>query len=121
MFWERVFQTLFVFALAIALVMALHPQPPHIPGNPSDKAQHMAAFAALGVLAAFAYPRLSLIVLFVGLACFGGLIEAVQALPFIGRSPDWLDWFADLAAAFVVLILIGTWRRVSQRGKPRAA
>jgi hypothetical protein len=41
--------------------MALLPKPPTLPGTPSDKLQHVAAFAVLSALAAAAWPRAPLV------------------------------------------------------------
>lgn len=111
---ERLFQLLFWSALLTAFVMAILPQPPALPGNPNDKILHMLAFLVLAGLAAIAYPRLRLVTVFLGLAVFGGAIEVVQSLPVLGRGPSLLDWFADIAAAAVVLVAVGlmrSWRR----------
>ena len=44
---------LFWAAAIFALVMAVLPHPPELPGDPSDKLQHVAAFATLGLLGAW--------------------------------------------------------------------
>jgi VanZ family protein len=102
---ERLFQLLFWMAVSFAFVMASLPQPPSLPGNPSDKQLHMLAFLVLASLAASAFPRVSLFKIFLGLAAFGGAIEIVQAVPALGREASWLDWLADLVAAAAALIL----------------
>lgn len=107
---ERLFQLLFWSALVFAFVMASLPQPPPLPGEPSDKVLHVLAFLVLAGLAAFAYPRIHLIVIFLGLALFGGAIEVVQAIPELGRDPSWLDWLADVVAAGAVLLSVGAMR-----------
>lgn len=107
---ERLFQFLFWDALLFALVMASLPQPPALPGDPGDKLLHVLAFLVLAGLAAFAYPRLHLIMIFIGLALFGAAIEAVQAIPALGREASWIDWLADLGAAAVVLLAVGAVR-----------
>lgn len=104
---------LFWAAAAFALVMAILPHPPQIPGNPNDKLQHITAFATLSILGSFAYPSMPLLILFVRLSLFGAFIEVVQAIPFLHRDSDILDWLADTAAIFLVLIAIG-WRRRRQ-------
>lgn len=107
---ERLFQLLFWTALVFAFVMASLPQPPGLPGDPSDKVQHILAFLVLSGLAAFAYPRLPLVIIFLGLAAFGGAIEAVQVIPQLGRQPSWLDWLSDVAAISAVLLVAGVFR-----------
>ena len=95
---------------AFAFVMAVLPQPPEVPGEPNDKVQHMAAFATLAALGAFAYPRLGLLRLVMGLSMFGAFIELVQAIPELHRDSELLDWVADSTAASVVLIAVRLWR-----------
>ncbi|KPP94165.1 hypothetical protein [Erythrobacter sp. HL-111] len=114
----RLFQLLFWAALVFAFVMATLPQAPALPGNPGDKVQHVIAFLVLTSLAALAYPRLGLVVIFVGLALFGAAIELVQAIPELGRTPSWLDWFADVAAVAAVVLVAGVVRY--WRGSPDA-
>ena len=63
-----------------ALVMALHPHPPQVPGAPSDKVQHIAAFLTLGALGSFAYPRTNPLYLGAGLSLFGAAIEILQLI-----------------------------------------
>ena len=101
---------LFFWAAAIfAFVMATLPHPPRLPGDPSDKLQHIIAFATLGALGALAYPRTRLARLAVLLSLFGGLIEIVQAIPALNRDSDIIDWIADTVASAVALLLIRRW------------
>lgn len=102
---RRVLVLAFWAALLFALVMALLPRPPQLPGNPSDKVQHILAFAVLTVLALAAYARTSPVVIGLGLAVLGGLIEFAQLIPSLGRDGAWLDWAADCGAVIVVLAL----------------
>lgn len=105
---ERLFQLLFWSALVFAFVMASLPQPPPLPGDP--RVLHVLAFLVLAGLAAFAYPRVRLLIIFLGLAIFGGAIEVVQAIPQLGREASWVDWLADIAAAAAVLLAVGAIR-----------
>ena len=93
-----------------AFVMALLPHPPQLPGHPSDKVQHMAAFAVLGLLGSLAYPRLRTWRLLVGLSIFGALIELAQEIPMLHRDSDPFDWLADTVACAVVLLAVAAWR-----------
>lgn len=98
-------------AALFALVMAVLPHPPELPGAPSDKIQHIAAFLVLGALASFAYPATSPVHLGAGLSLFGAFIEAVQYIPSLHRDSDPMDWMADTAAAALMLIFLH-WVRV---------
>ena len=99
----------FWIAAATALVMALIPHPPQLPGEPSDKVQHIAAFLSLGALGSFAYPRTNPIYLGGGLSLFGAVIEILQLIPALHRDSDPLDWMADTAAAALIIILLRRW------------
>jgi len=57
-------------AACFAFVMAIIPHPPQVPGEPNDKVQHIVAFATLSVLGSFAYPRMTLVRLLIGLSLF---------------------------------------------------
>jgi hypothetical protein len=93
-------------AALFALTMAVLPQPPMLPGAPSDKVQHIAAFLVLGGLASFAYPATSPVYLGVSLSIFGAFIELVQRIPALHRDSDAVDWIADTAAVALVLIFL---------------
>lgn len=108
---SRAAQILFWAAALFAFVMAILPHPPHIPGNPNDKLQHVTAFATLALLSSFAFPRTSLLHLLLRLSLFGALIEVVQAVPSLHRDSDIMDWLADTAAIAIVLLLVAGWRR----------
>ena len=103
-------KALFWAAALFALIMALLPHPPDIPGHPSDKIQHVVAFSTLGLLGTFAYPRGSVLKLIVGLSLFGAFIEVVQAIPMLHRDSDPLDWVADTVACALVVIAVRWWR-----------
>lgn len=100
---ERLFRLLFWLAVVVCFVMAVIPQPVEM--APSDKWQHAAAFATLTALAMMAYRSWSPLRLLLGLGAFGGLIEIVQSLDFVGRDGDWKDWAVDLIAVIAVLAL----------------
>jgi hypothetical protein len=91
--------------------MAAVPQPPPLPGAPSDKVMHIVAFACLALLGSLAYPRLSAVKLLIGLSAFGVLIELVQLIPSLHRDTEVLDWVADTAAVCAVMLAIQLWRR----------
>jgi hypothetical protein len=95
-FWAA---TLFTF------VMAVLPHPPQLPGAPADKFQHILAFVTLTGLAVAGWPAAARLRLLLALSGFGVLIELVQAIPALHRSPDWRDWVADTGAILAVLAL----------------
>jgi hypothetical protein len=101
-----ILRTAFWAAALFALVMAILPQPPQLPGAPNDKLQHITAFLVLGGIASFAYPKTSPVFLGTGLSLFGAFIELVQYIPSLHRDSDPLDWIADTAAAALVLIFL---------------
>jgi VanZ family protein len=107
---SRVARGLFWAAALFAFVMAVLPHPPDLIFHPSDKIQHVTAFAVLGALAAWAFPLTALPALVVRLSLFGALIELCQAIPALNRDSDPIDWIADTLACVLVLLLVA-WRR----------
>lgn len=107
---------LFWAAAAFAFVMAVIPHPPHLPGSPSDKFQHIVAFLVLAALGRLAYPATRKRKLLLGLAAFGAIIEIAQAIPALHRDTDPLDWLADVAAATAVFAAIALWHRRKRDG-----
>ena len=102
--------------------MAVMPHPPEMPGNPSDKVEHIVAFLVLALLGRWAYPETRKRVLLLGLAGFGAVIEIVQAIPMLNRDSDPSDWIADVAASTAVFVLIALWahsKRSDERTPPR--
>lgn len=112
---SRYFRPVFWTAALFAFVMALLPQPPQLPGTPSDKVQHIAAFATLAALGSAAYPSASLIRFLVCLSAFGALIEVLQAVPALNRDNHPVDWLADTIAAGSVLAAVSRWRNYKKR------
>ncbi len=100
-------RALFWATAVFVLVVALWPLPPAIPTDISDKVQHAAAFATLALLALWAFPRLSLWWIIVGLSLFGAFIEVAQGTPLIHRDRDVFDWVADTVACAVVVLALG--------------
>lgn len=99
----RYLPALFWAALVFAFLMAVNPKPPDLPGHPSDKVQHVAAFLTLTILALLAYPNAPRLRILIGLSAYGALIEAVQAIPALHRDAELLDWVVDTAAVLAVL------------------
>jgi len=115
--WLR--RLLFWAAAIFAFVMAVLPHPPHLPIEPNDKIQHVAAFATLGALGAWAYAHAALLQLLLRLSLFGAAIELVQAIPALHRDSDVKDWIADTLACGLVLLTI--WWRRSRSPRPHSA
>lgn len=108
----RAAQLLFWAALVFTFVAAVMPSHSAPRLFPWDKAEHFAAFYALTLLSLAAFPRRSRLALAVALSAFGAGIELVQALPFVNRDCDVLDWVADtvaIAAAIAPTVLV-RWR-----------
>jgi hypothetical protein len=108
----------FLAALGFTLAMAWLPHPPPVPGNPSDKIQHIAAFACLSVLGATAFPAFPLARLGERLSFLGAIIEIVQTIPALHRDCDIRDWVADTFAVMVVLFVVGALRHSQKAPLP---
>lgn len=106
----RLLRFAFWAAASFAFVMAVLPQPPQLPGNPSDKILHILAFAVLALLAGPAYRAVPALRIVVGLSLFGGAIELVQLIPALNRDGEIVDWLADTASAALVLALLRSLR-----------
>ena len=103
--------------MIFAFTMAVLPHPPEIPGSPSDKVQHVLAFACLTLLGSLAYPGLGVLKLVLGLSAFGAFIELVQLVPSLHRDAQALDWFADTVAVIAVVVALYLWRRVRRQAR----
>jgi hypothetical protein len=108
----RLIVGLLVTSALVAFVMACLPRPPQLPGAPTDKVQHILAFAVLTILASAAWPGRAMAI-FAGLAVYGAAIEFVQLIPALHRSGDWRDWFADVGAVAITLAVVALVRRVA--------
>lgn len=96
---RRWLRWMFFAAAAFALVMALLPKPPQLPGEPGDKIQHMIAFFTLGAMSAAGWRQRPDLFLLAMLALFGASIEVFQMTPALHRDAEFFDWIADVAAA----------------------
>jgi hypothetical protein len=103
------FRLLLALALAVAVTMAILPNPPS--AGLSDKTNHIAAFATLALLAALAYPREPLWRIGERLLFLGAMIEVVQSIPRLNRDCDIMDWVVDSGAVVVMLLLVAAVRR----------
>lgn len=109
---QRWLRFAFWAAVTVTFVVAIWPKPLHVPGEPSDKVQHILAFIMLASLAVAAYPLGSAVRVAAGLALFGALIEATQAIPALHRDAELLDWVADVSAVAAVLLAAWAWKRL---------
>jgi len=107
-------------AVLLAVVLALWPSAPDLPGDPSDVLQHAAAFLTLTVLGGLAYPRAPLVVLFGAMALLGAGIELAQMIPQLHRQADSADLMVDVLAAAAGLLVVAGVRRWQGRDAERA-
>ena len=97
-----------LIAAVIAYLTLTPPRPEASDGLLSDKAYHVIAFAALILPGSLLYLR-SLIWLIPAALVFGAAIELVQ--PYVGRSAEMADLFADGVGVACGLLLGLTMRR----------
>jgi hypothetical protein len=106
-------RTLFWGAITFTVVVATLPHPPQVI-EASDKVQHALAFLVRTALYKLAYRGFGVWPRLLGMAFLGGAIEIAQMIPQLHRHAEWMDWTADVAAAFVasvaVLVLVPRWR-----------
>jgi len=76
-----------------------------------DKLNHAAAFLVLAILAVVAHPRVSILRIGLALSAFGGFIELTQMIPALHRDASFDDWFADICAIAIGLLLMLPFRR----------
>lgn len=95
--------------VAVGVLSLLPPALP-LPSTGWDKANHVLAFAVLGLLGAACWPARRARVL-LALAAYGGAIEIAQAASGI-RFGEWSDWIADAAGLAVAFL---AWQRAAGR------
>lgn len=106
------------FTAAVAvMVIANLPDPPQLPGQWSDKEQHILAFVMLAALARVAWPLAATWEIMIFLGAFGALIELVQAAAAMGRDPSLADWLADCAAIALCLIIITAIKLLARKSR----
>ena len=105
----------FVLAIILILILGLLPQQIAVHMSSSDKIDHFAAFAVLMILGQLAFPARFHVALGLGLIGFGALIEVLQAVPELNRSPDLLDWLVEIAAVLVVGVVYAPVAAVVER------
>lgn len=92
-------------ALTFTLVMATLPHPPQVI-EASDKVEHALAFLVLTALHKIAYRGFGFWPRLLVMAFLGGAIEIAQMIPQLHRDAEWMDWAADVAAAFVASVAV---------------
>lgn len=119
--WLRRAAIVLLAAYWLVLITTTHlPKVPEPLGfRPSDKVQHLLAYATLAVLAGWVWSLMrpfgwrQALVLLAMVAAHGILDEVTQ--PLFGRNADVLDWFADVAGATIglsgLLLLLAARRR----------
>jgi VanZ family protein len=118
----RVWRGLFLLALVAITALALLPKPPAEASLGWDKANHLAAFALLTLLARGGWPQWRWAGLWSGLLSYGVLIECAQhATPH--RSAEAADVLADALgialAQLLCCLLAGAWARWQRRQDAR--
>ncbi len=115
------FVLIFWAAVSLAYVEAIIPGRDMITLSHWDKMNHMIAFFTITFLGRAAYPRVPIIVLFGAMTAFGAAIEISQAMPFIHRDAEWDDWFADIFATVMGLIVAQPFAILADRRRARRA
>jgi len=110
---NRHFRTAFWLAAGLALILAILPKGPQIPGT-SDKFQHILAFCTLAVLARLGFRNASDGLLALALFAFGAAIEVIQMQPVFQRHVQWDDLAADALAVAVTLGIMALVRTVQR-------
>lgn len=93
---------LWLLATIATLAFALAPA---ALGGTGGAAYHALAFLVLGGLTRLAFHRQGFFRCLLLLAAFGGAIEIAQFSLNTGRSAEWWDWFVDIAAGALGLVL----------------
>jgi VanZ family protein len=116
---RRLFMLAFWSAVIFAYVAAILPavEAPRV--GTWDKLNHMIAFFTITFLGRAAYPRFKVIPLFGLIAGFGALIEISQAIPIIHRDAELADWFADILATVVALVLAWPFAILAEQRRAR--
>jgi hypothetical protein len=113
----RICRVLLGLGILLAVVLALLPQPPHLPiDSLGDKFEHSLAFVVLSLLAAGGFPDARLTRIGERLSFLGAMIEVAQSIPVLHRDCDILDWATDTIAIIVTLLIVAA-VRAQRRGR----
>jgi VanZ family protein len=98
---------------------------PELPGHPSDKLEHLAAYAVLGFLVVWALSSgrwrsvtLRTVVIAVVISSAYGYSDECHQLFVPNRSYDLWDWAADTTGAALAAVLVWAWS-ILFRGRGR--
>lgn len=104
----------FLFLLLTMIFFALSPgEITDFTGTGDDR--HAFAFALLPLVSAIAWPRIPLTIQFLAYSALGGGIEIAQWIRRDWHTAEWDDWFTDMAAAAVALLIVAAVRRYRAR------
>lgn len=109
-------RSLFWIAVLTTVLFAWTPHSPTL--IPNDKLQHLLAFVVLALLTRLSYPAVAWQVTGLALVALGALIEIVQAIPVLHRNCDIYDWYADVAAVVLGLVIATAIRRLQVSREP---
>lgn len=112
---QRLPRIIFAVVLIGTFIAATLPNAEAPDFGDGDKINHIVAFITLSLAAAWAWPRAAVWRIGLWMSAIGGLIELVQAIPFIARDAEWGDWFADTVAAVIALSIVALLRRLLPR------
>lgn len=118
----RICRVLLGLGILLAVVLALLPQPPHLPiDSLGDKFEHSLAFVVLSLLAAGGFPDARLARIGERLSFLGAMIEVAQSIPVLHRDCDVLDWATDTIAIIVTLLIVAAVRAQRRERGSQAA
>jgi VanZ family protein len=112
---RRLLRTAFYIASGLVFALSLVPSAALPPTTIGDKAEHVIAYAVLGLLGGASAER-GVVRIILWLTAFGAVIELLQAFS-PGRSPDVFDALADVAGACIGVASATILRRTSRAAR----
>ena len=112
---RRVLRTAFYIASGLVFALSLVPSAALPPTTIGDKAEHVIAYAVLGLLGGASAER-GVVRIILWLTAFGAVIELLQAFS-PGRSPDVFDALADVAGACIGVAAATILRRTGRAAR----
>ena len=107
-----IFIALFWILLAITTFLLLIEVKPTPQTWPKDKLEHTVVFALLTYLGIKAYSKYG-IYCCIGLAIYGGLMEALQSLLTLTRTGSIGDWLADLVGIALASYALNLYKKLA--------